>query len=1034
MDANSCIYNINVIITQPGAALTVNTTKVDVLCFGALTGSATAIPAGGTAPYTYSWNTVPVQTTATATSLAAGPYIVTVTDANSCVATANVTINQPAAALTVSTTQIDVSCYGGSTGSATAIPAGGTGPYTYSWNTVPVQTTATATGLSAGPYTVTVTDANSCVTTANVTINQPAAALTIATTQVDVSCFGESTGSATSIPAGGTAPYTYSWNTVPVQTTATATGLAAGPYTVTVTDANSCVATANVTIFEPAALIGSTVVTNVLCFGDINGGVDLTVTGGTAPYTYLWSNGATTEDLVNVAAGTYNVTITDANGCTALASGTVTGPAAALSGNTVVTNVLCFGNATGGVDLTVTGGTAPYTYLWSNGATTEDLTNVVAGTYDVIITDANGCTATASGTVTEPAAILSGSTVVSDVLCSGDATGGIDLTVSGGTAPYTYLWDTGETTEDLTNIIAGVYTVTITDANGCTAIASGTVSEPAVLSGTTVVTDVLCFGDLTGGVDLTVSGGTAPYTYLWNTGAVTEDLSNVAAGAYSVIITDVNSCTTIASGMISEPGSAVSGSITSQTDVTVYGGNDGSVTVDGSGGTPPYQYKLDAGSFQASGTFNTLTAGSYTVTVQDANLCTFDVPVTIMQPSVPLTGTVTAQTDVLCFGDNSGSVTVEGADGILPFEYSLDGGAYQALGTFNNLTAGPHTVTIRDALLTTFDVPVTILQPAAALVVTTTQVDVFCGGGNTGSSTATASGGTAPYAYSWSTTPVQTTATATGLSAGPYTVTVTDANGCTANTNVTILEPPPVTVSTTQVNVMCNDGSDGSATAVAAGGTAPYTYSWNTTPVQTTANASGLAAGSYIVTATDANGCAGTASVSITEPAALALDPTTTEAKCPDTNDGSITLGISGGTTPYIVIWSDGITTQNRSNVAAGIYSVVVTDANGCAASTDVTVSNTGSYDCLEIPDIITPDPADGFNDTWIIKNIDLYPNAEVKIYTRWGKLIFHTKNLSANPWDGRYKGKLMPTDSYHYILYLNDGSDPRSGVISVIR
>jgi large repetitive protein len=228
-----------------------------------------------------------------------------------------------------------------------------------------------------------------------------------------------------------------------------------------------------------------TTTTAVLCFGDATGGVNLTVTGGTAPYTYLWSNGATTEDLTNVVAGTYNVTITDANGCTTTASGIVTQPAAALAGTTTTTAVLCFGDATGGVNLTVTGGTAPYSYLWSNGATTEDLTNVIAGTYNVTITDANGCTTTASGIVTQPAAALAGTTTTTAVLCFGDATGGVNLTVTGGTAPYSYLWSNGATTEDLTNVIAGTYNVTITDANGCTTTASGIVTQPAAaLAGT----------------------------------------------------------------------------------------------------------------------------------------------------------------------------------------------------------------------------------------------------------------------------------------------------------------------------------------------------------------------------------------------------------------------------------------------------------------------------------------------------------------------------------------------------------------------
>jgi gliding motility-associated-like protein len=183
----------------------------------------------------------------------------------------------------------------------------------------------------------------------------------------------------------------------------------------------------------------------------------------------------------------------------------------------------------------------------------------------------------------------------------------------------------------------------------------------------------------------------------------------------------------------------------------------------------------------------------------------------------------------------------------------------------------------------------------------------------------------------------------------------------------------------------------------------------------------------------DANSCQVNVPVTITEPAALAVTSTVTDATCPGEPDGSVTLNITGGKQPYTVIWSDGILTPVRTNITDGTYSAVVTDANGCAVSIDVVVSFEGSESCIEVPQVITPNN-DGYNDTWKIKNIDLFPDAEVFVYTRWGKLIFNTKNISDNEWDGTFNGKPMPTDSYHYILRLNNGSEPRSGVISIIR
>ncbi len=206
----------------------------------------------------------------------------------------------------------------------------------------------------------------------------------------------------------------------------------------------------------------------------------MTVSGGTSPYTYAWSNSATTQDLANVGAGTYTVTVTDANACTKTVSATVSNTGGPSLSKTQV-NVLCNGNSTGSIDLTVTGGTSPYTYAWSNSATTQDISNLAAGTFTVTVTDANACTAVISTTITQPSALALSSTQV-NVLCNGNATGSIDLTVSGGTSPYTYAWSNSATTQDISNLTAGTYTVTVTDANACTKTLSATITQPSALT------------------------------------------------------------------------------------------------------------------------------------------------------------------------------------------------------------------------------------------------------------------------------------------------------------------------------------------------------------------------------------------------------------------------------------------------------------------------------------------------------------------------------------------------------------------------
>jgi hypothetical protein len=407
--------------------------------------------------------------------------------------------------------------------------------------------------------------------------------------------------------------------------------------------------------------------TNVSCNGLSNGSVNLSVTGGTpisgggASYTYSWSNSVSTEDLSSLVAGTYSVVVTDANSCTATASVTITQPATLVPSITSSSNVSCNGLSNGSVNLSVTGGTAisgggaNYTYSWSNSVSTEDLSSLVSGTYSVVVTDANSCTATASVTITQPAALVPSITSSTNVSCNGLSNGSVNLSVTGGTAisgggaNYTYSWSNSSITEDLSSLVAGTYSVVVTDANTCTATASVTITQPVVLlASISSSTNATCNGFADGTVNLSVTGGTSlpsNYSYSWSNSSITEDLSGLAAGTYSVVVTDANSCTATASVTITEP-VLISFNADSVSHPTNCLGSNGSIAFTGtniSDGSLILNYKKDGNVtsqsvdiFSSLFTLSNLTAGVYSDFSMSVNNCeaVFTTPQILQDPTI----------------------------------------------------------------------------------------------------------------------------------------------------------------------------------------------------------------------------------------------------------------------------------------------------------------------------------------------------------------------------------------------------------------
>lgn len=910
-DANGCMMTGMYEIFQ-NALLENSGIISNVKCNGGTDGSVDLSVMGGTMPYSFLWSNG--ETTEDIAGLVIGTYTVTVSDANSCMAYGTFVVDQPAM-LTKSAIVTGVSCYGGNNGAINLTVLGGMTPYTYLWASG--NTNEDRTGLTAGTYSFTATDANNCTISGSYTVAQnPAIILTSSISHV--TCNSYQNGSINLTVAGGTTPYTYYWSNSSINEDVS--GLGAGGYSVMVTDYNGCSASALYFINQPAAINITGVITNVSCNGFNDGAINVSVSGGTSAYSYIWSNAAITQDLSGVTAGSYTITVSDVNTCSKNRTFIVTQPAP-LNVTAVKTNVSCNGANNGSVDQTVSGGTAPYTYNWSNGGTAQDKFNLPGGTYFATVTDTKGCSVINTYIITEPAPLASTNYISTygayNVSANGASNGFIVLFPSGGTFPYQYTWANGTHSYYRLNLAAGNYSVTITDLNGCSMVQSFTLTQPAAYTPVTIiptVTSPQCNGSTNGAINLAISNGVSPYTYLWNNGSTSKNRSGLAAGTYTVSVTDATAATQTLAVIVTQPDPIVPTYVVN--NVSCNGMANGAIDLSVTGGTTPYTYNWGMSVMQD---LSNLVAGVYTVTIKDVKLCTAVQSVTVNQPTMlALAFTVT---DPLC--DSDGNIDLAVTGGTTPYAYLWSNGSTDE--DPGSLMAGTYTVDVTDAngCMANGSADVSM---SAQLQVALVGTDITCYGAHNGMVDLTIAGGVMPYSFAWDNS--STDEDLINLAAGTLIVTVSDANSCSVTGTVTISEPVEIVLSAVTSNVTCNGGMNGSIDLTVTGGIMPYSYIWANGA--TTKNRSNLMAGTYMVTVTDANACMKVETYIITEPAPIAMTYTATNLTCYKMKDGAITITVTGGTSPYTFLWSNLATTQDLTALKAGNYSVKIWDANNC--------------------------------------------------------------------------------------------------------
>ena len=979
---------------------------------------------------------------------------------------------------------VNTSCYNSSDGQIQIFPnvtAPATTEYSINGLAGPWSTNLLYTNLAVGSYDVWARDAalapnfvyeqlqTSVVSSDTIFVNPQ---VTSDYNGSDVSCVNSADGEITLTSIGGDdAFYTYQYSSTsnPILTDVLVnplTALVADTYTFVATDAQGCTSLpVDIEITTPLEVVIDevNVVQQASCNSTCDAIIDIQASGGTLPYTYDvdgFDNG-NNNVVANVCSGMPLVVVTDANNCPVQFNATVPNPVdlnltASITSDYTGFSVSCQNATDGIIQVSTTGGTGgEYTYSIDGGLTfayssagTLDIGSLGEGTYSVIAIDSNLCESLPQDLVLSAPTPLSYDfiTTVSQISCNGYSDGEVSIQAIGGVGGYEYSTDGGITTQAtgvFSNLSANTYEFTVIDDNNCSFNELYDLNQPqavnivsALVSSDYNGSQLSCFGASDAVLNVNATGGIPPYNYSLVPDPTVLPLpannliTNLSAGLQTIQLIDGNGClSSLQPFEVIQPDELLISDINLVSNVSCFGGSDGEVIITASGGTGAYSYFVDAlynSANQAPYLVNGLVANTYNVVVSDVNNCTSPVAVLpITQPN-QLNANL-SYINLGCDGD-FGSATVNPTGGTPNYTISWSTGA--STNSIEQLTSGAYSVTITDALGCQETIDFQITEPNISLLVT----PILCNGSNNGVIAATLNSPNPASVYSvlWDDANAQTTNTAVGLYAGDYSVTMTDQFGCVLTASASIAEPDSLNIFVEHTQ-LCPDNPIATALVFASGGLTPYDYLWSTN--ETSELISIQNPGAYSVQVTDYNNCQQDVAIAIDPISPVQLDFVTQAVSCVDNNDGSVEVFPTGGYEPYTYSWSNYTEEALNSEIQSGFYRVTVIDNNGCEYYQEVEVPSS-DLSCITAYSAFSPN-GDQNNDYWHIDNIELYPDALVEVFNRWGDRVYSTKkyiNAWEGAWQGMYENNPLPSATYYYVITLNNDEEPIAGTVTIVR
>jgi len=953
-----CIFDTTIVLNQPDlldASFTIDSVSCNGLCDGQIQANTT----GGTTPYNYSLGGAPSQVSDTYSGLCAGAAVITITDANNCQAVFPNSVFEPDVLDLLQVSVINETC-SLDNGEIEVNATGGTAPFSYSLNAGPGQASGTFSNLDQGNYTIDVTDANGCAASIVIDIIDEPSPVPFIDVLNDVTCFGGLNGSVIIGVNFGMAPLEYSLNAGPNQASNSFPSVGAGNHTVVVTDANGCTGSIDFVIDQPTVLSYITSVTNASCFDICDGEIDIVASGANPPYEYSDDNGVTFSlfpTLTGLCDGNVSVVVKDANGCLANSVEVITEPTALTSIQGTV-DPLCHQTPGGEISFAPAGGTPTYQFSVDGGATftgVSPITGLMAGDYNVVIQDDNGCEFTELISIIDPPPFDFFFLANNPSNC-GANDGSFEIIASGGLAPYVYSIDGGITTQVgngfFGSLFSGLYNLVVEDDNGCLDSTFSALSDNVMTTQVDFQFPATCFNSCDGGAQISQNNGVAPFTYTINTGGSQGNGSffGLCAGQHYVTVEDNGQCISIQEINITQPDSVTFDNTV--VDITCPDGADGEINFSNIvGGDGTYSYSIDGGvNFFATTLFTGLTSGDYDLVVQDGVGCLGAIQVTLVEPE-PWSALINPS-HLDCNGDGTGFIQIGANGATAPYEYTLV--ATNSTGVFLNLDAGVHNITVTDDLGCTFDTTQTLTEPLV-LGMINAVVNTQCFGSDEGSITVAASGGTPPFIYSSDGGVTQQSSNIlTGLIAGCYDVYLEDDNGCNMIINECVNEPTELSMDlVTSVATCGNNNAD--LSIVAANGTPTYDYSINGgTSFQASNNFVGLAPGDYDIVLQDDNLCQIDSTITILADPEPQIDNVSfTNPLCFGGNEGTLTVTSSGGVGVhmYAINGSPAFQVSNNfTGLTDGSYIVFLQDGNGCITSSMVDLTEPEQIVILSTP------------------------------------------------------------------------------------